>query len=298
MDSRQVHYFLTIVKTGSFSAAADELYISQSSLSKQIMALEKELGIQLFDRSKRQITLTEAGRIFLKYAHNIDEAHNSIRLDLEALKPGPESLSIVAIPVLAQYGIPNHIARFRETHPSIHFTLEEREGMSVLPALNSESFDLAFVRDNIVDKEQYSGLEISKDILVVVISLRNRFASRESLSMAELSNENFIMFDKGTILHNLLIQECNKAGFEPRIFYASLHIEDIIGLVASNIGIALMPEKLFEYDQHADVVSIPLVETVESNVVLVAPKNKKPSRAARTFIEFMERSLVKDDISS
>jgi LysR family transcriptional activator of glutamate synthase operon len=96
----------------------------------------------------------------------------------------------------------------------------------------------------------------------------------------------------------LLIQECNKAGFEPRIFYASLHIEDIIGLVASNIGIALMPEKLFEYDQHADVVSIPLVETVESNVVLVAPKNKKPSRAARTFIEFMERSLVKDDISS
>jgi DNA-binding transcriptional LysR family regulator len=66
VEIKQIQYFLSIVETGSFSAAADNLYISQSSLSKQIIALEKSLDIQLFDRSKRKVSLTEAGKVFKK----------------------------------------------------------------------------------------------------------------------------------------------------------------------------------------------------------------------------------------
>ena len=68
MEIRQVEYFLSIVKTGSFSEAADEHFISQSSLSKNIIALEKELGVSLFDRSKRKVFLTDAGEVFLEHA--------------------------------------------------------------------------------------------------------------------------------------------------------------------------------------------------------------------------------------
>jgi LysR family transcriptional regulator, transcription activator of glutamate synthase operon len=75
MELKQVEYFLTIVDTGSFSTAADELYISQSSLSKQIMSLEKELGFQLFDRSKRKIVLTPAGEALLAFARNLNEVY-------------------------------------------------------------------------------------------------------------------------------------------------------------------------------------------------------------------------------
>lgn len=92
MNFDQLKYFLTIVKTGSFSEAADEMFISQSSMSKQIKALEHELGIDLFKREHSKIYLTSAGKKFLDYAQNAIKDHNDIRLYLDefvkkALKP-------------------------------------------------------------------------------------------------------------------------------------------------------------------------------------------------------------------
>ena len=291
MDIKQVLYFLSVAETGSFSIAAEELYISQSSLSKQIIALEKELDIQLFDRSKRKISLTDAGEIFRKHALELHEVYKTILDDLEEFRTTAASLSILAIPVIAQYEITSYIAQFKSTYPNINFTLEEREASAILPALNSHQYDLAFIRDNYIDKDQYAWLEISKDKLLVVASDRHPYATKTSVSLKELSNENFIMFDKGTIVHEMSMDACHRAGFDPRIFYASLRVESVIGLVASNSGIALIMEKVFEYHRHPDVVAIRLDETIESNIVLARLRSKKPSRAARVFIEFMEKTL-------
>jgi DNA-binding transcriptional LysR family regulator len=126
---------------------------------------------------------------------------------------------------------------------------------------------------------------------MVVVSNRHPYATKTSVSLKELSNENFIMFDKGTTVHEMSVDACHQAGFDPRIFYASLRVESVIGLVASNSGIALIMEKVFEYHRHPDVVAIRLDETIESNIVLARLRSKKPSRAARVFIEFMEKTL-------
>jgi len=89
MEMKQVKYFLTVAELGSFSAAADNLYISQSSLSKQIMALEKELGFALFDRSKRMIVLTEAGATFRKYARRLHDEYEEMLDNLKQYKRAP-----------------------------------------------------------------------------------------------------------------------------------------------------------------------------------------------------------------
>ena len=107
MDIRQIQYFLSIVETGSFSAAADEHFISQSSLSKIIIALEKELQVSLFDRSKRKVFLTEAGDAFLKHASKLDAAYKDMVVELDGYKSETDSFSVAAIPVLTQYGITN-----------------------------------------------------------------------------------------------------------------------------------------------------------------------------------------------
>jgi LysR family transcriptional regulator, transcription activator of glutamate synthase operon len=291
MEIRQIQYFLSIAENGSFSSAAEELYISQSSLSKQIIALEKELGFPLFDRSKRKITITSLGEIFLKHAHSLNEAYQAMMSDLRERKTIP-SLSIVAIPVIAQYEITSYIVQFESAYPHINLALEEREAISILPALNNHQYDMAFIRDNYLDAEIYSFIGVAKDKLLAVVSKKHRFAEMKSVSLAELSNENFIMFDKGTIVHELTVDACRQAGFEPRIFYASLRVESILGLVSSNSGIALMMEKIFDYHKPPDVVSIPLKETIESNMVLAWMKNKKLSRIARIFVEFMEKTLA------
>ena len=86
MEIRQIQYFLSIVETGSFSAAADEHYISQSSLSKVIIALEKELGVPLFDRSKRKVFLTEAGEAFLGHARKLNADYKAMVVELDGYK--------------------------------------------------------------------------------------------------------------------------------------------------------------------------------------------------------------------
>ncbi len=95
------------------------------------------------------------------------------------------------------------------------------------------------------------------------------------------------MFDRGTVVHELAVDACRAAGFEPRIFYASLRVESVLGLVASNSGVALMMEKVFAYHRHPDVVAIPLEEVIESTIVLAAPKDRKLPHAAKLFMEFV-----------
>jgi LysR family transcriptional activator of glutamate synthase operon len=290
MEIRQIQYFLSIVDTSSFSAAAEEHYISQSSLSKMIIALEKELAVTLFDRSKRKIALTEAGEAFLRHARKLNADYKAMLVELEGYKSEADSFSIAAIPVLPQYGIATMIAQFKDRYPRIHFSLEEIDGLNILPALTEGRFDLAFTRHNFLDQDQFASLEISKDKLLVVVSKNNRHANRSSISLKELASDNFIMFDRVTELQQLVMDECAKAGFEPTIFYSSHRKVSVVSLVETNIGIALMPVKVYEYHRQPDVLAIPLEETIECNIVLAYLKNRELPKEATSFWDFMKQT--------
>jgi len=292
MEVRQIQYFLSIVETGSFSEAANEYYISQSSLSKKIIALEKELGVPLFDRSKRKVFLTVAGEVFLEHARKINGAYKAMIVDLNGYKSDTDSFSIAAIPVIAQYGITTYIAQFREVYPNIHFTLEEIDGLSIIPAMEEHRFDLAFTRHNFLDDEKFTFLEIRKDKLLVVVSKMNRYATKSYISIKELSGDNFIVFDRVTDLHELIMDECKKAGYDPIIFYSSHRKVSVFSLVGANIGLALMPSKIYDYHKHPDVLAIPLEEHIECNMVLAYLKNKKIPKAANIFIDFLEKMVA------
>lgn len=294
MEFKQVQYFLKVVETGNFSAAAGELYISQSSLSKQIMTLEKELGFSLFDRSKRKIIITPAGKTFLPHALSLNSTYQIMLADVAPYKTAP-SLSIIAIPVIAQYKIASHIAQFKQANPEFQLALEEREAAAILPALNNHQFDLAFLRDSYLDKTIYNYIEVAQDYFQVILSRQHPLAGKPNLSLADLANENFIMFDKGTGVHELTVEACRTAGFEPRVFYASLRVESILGLVASNSGVALMMKKIFDYHKHPELVAIPLHETIAGNLVLAWPRQTKLSVAATRFVDFI-RSINAGEI--
>jgi DNA-binding transcriptional LysR family regulator len=290
MEMKQLEYFLKLVEIGNYMAAADALFISQSSLSKHILALESELGFQLFDRSKRKIAITPAGAVFLRHAQEIYRAYQTMLVETKQYKTA-SALTIFAIPVIAQYGIAAYIAQFQREYPSIQLTLRELEASAILPALNDHQCDLAFVRDNYLDRNRYAVLEIASDKMLVVLSNKHRFAARKSLALTELSNENFIMFDKGTVVHELAVDACRNAGFEPRIFYASLRVESVLGMVASNSGIALMMEKVFEYHQNPDVVGIPVVERIESRLILAVLRDSPVARVPKLFINYIKDAL-------
>jgi LysR family transcriptional activator of glutamate synthase operon len=292
MKIRQVQYFLMVAEKGSFTAAAEELHISQSSVSKHIIALEKELGCPLIDRSRRRIALTQAGEAFSKHARILNETYLAMMAELSEYRTTP-SFSVLSIPVIAQYGITSYLAQFRIAYPHFDFTLEEREPLPILRSLNNHTHDLAFVRDHYLDTERYISLVIAQDKLLVAVSKNHRLADRQSVSLNELADENFITYEKSTLIDELVVDACHKAGFEPRIIYATLRIESILGLVASNSGIALVMRKVFDHSKHLDVTGVRLDETIRSNVVLAWLRTKRLSKAARSFVDFMsEKSTV------
>ena len=122
---------------------------------------------------------------------------------------------------------------------------------------------------------------------MVVVSNKNRYATRSHISIKELSDDNFIVFDRVTDLHQLIMEECKKAGYDPTIFYSSHRKVSVFGLVAANIGLTLVPSKIYEYHKHTDVLSIPLEEYIECNIVLACLKNKKLPKAAHIFIDYL-----------
>ena len=288
MEIRQIQYFLSIVNTGSFSQAADEHYIGQSSLSKMIIALEKELGVSLFDRSKRKIVLTEAGEVFLEHARKINADYKTMLAEMDGYKSTADYFSIGTIPVLSEYGIIASIAQFRDQYPEIHLNLEEIDGLNILPALDEHRFDVAFTRHNYVDTDHFTSLVISRDKFLVAVSRKNPLAERSSISLRELSNSNFIVFDKVTELNRLIMDECQKAGFEPTIFYSSHQKVSVLGLVGTNIGVALIPSIIYDFHEQPEVHAIPMEENIECNIVLVYPRNRPLSKAATTFVDFMK----------
>jgi LysR family transcriptional regulator, transcription activator of glutamate synthase operon len=291
MELRQIQYFLSIVNSGSFSAAAEEHFISQSSLSKVIMSLEKEMSVSLFDRSKRRVALTDAGEAFLKHARKVDADYKSMIMELDGYKSTADTFKIAAIPILSQYGLANLIAQFRDMHPYIHFDLEEIDGLNILPGLSDFRYDLAFTRHNYLDVNKYDHIEICKDKLLVVVSKKNKYVNRESISIKDLINDNFIIFDRVTDLHRLILDECGKNGFEPTIFYSSTRKVSVFSLVETNIGITLIPSKVYEYHRHPGIVGIPLEEEIECNVVLAYLREKQLSNAAKSFVDFLKRAV-------
>jgi DNA-binding transcriptional LysR family regulator len=288
MDLKQAQYFLAIVERGSFSAAAAHHFISQSSLSKRIIALEEELGVALFDRSKRQVSLTEAGEAFLTHAQKLNETYFSLISDLDDFKYEGESLTIATVPVITEYGITNLIADYRKHHPEVNIDIEELDGLNILPALDEHRFDLAFTRYNYLDPNQYESLMVHKDKFIVIVSKNNPLAEKSLLSLNDLRDQNFIVFDKVTGLQRLLIDECNQCGFEPTIFYSSHRKMSVFGLVGANVGIALTPLKIYEYHKTPEVTAIPLEETIYCHIVLVYRKNKKLPAAAVSFAEYIK----------
>lgn len=291
MDLKQIKYFLSIVQMGSYTLAADELFVSQSYLSKQILALEKKIGYPLIDRTKRKISLTPVGEIFVKYANRFIETQKDFQEEVEEYAKTAVAFSIVAIPVIAQYGISAYIAEFRRDYPNINFYFEEREASTIIPLLENRQFDLAFIRNHYIDESKISLVDIFTDRLLVILPVGHPLSSHNSISLPELAHENFVMFEKGTVVHELTTDVCRKAGFEPTITYTSIHVESIVSLVANKIGVALVMQRVIEHMNPPDIIAVPLDQNIESKIVIAYLKKKRLPKSAQLFIDMVKRNF-------
>lgn len=246
MDFRHLRYFKVLAEELHFTRAAERLHIGQPPLSLQIQALEEELGVTLFERNRHSVSLTEAGkrllkgcqRIFDETEHAIEETRRAARGEIGELRVGySASLPFTSL-------LPSVLHDYRENHPHIQLQLSSLFSAEQYDALLAKQLDIGLLRNNGNPAPKGITLfEVTRDALRAVVHIGHPLAQRESISLIELKNEDFIMYPRD-MRERFNVQErqfCLESGFDPKIVQEAREATTQIGLVAAGFGVALLP---------------------------------------------------------
>ena len=168
MTFEQIKSFLAIVKYNHFTLASQELYISQSSISKHIKSLEKELGVELFNRQHRSVRLTEAGEEFYKFASKSMTNYNNILLDMKKYScEESSSISIGVIDTMVEYGFASLIGDFQKQYPNIQVDIIERSNSKIIEYLSDSIVNLGFINSHYVFLNTWGNLNYFPNTLYI-----------------------------------------------------------------------------------------------------------------------------------
>ncbi len=292
MELNYLKEFVVLADIKNYLQAADYLYISQSSLSRHIKLLEEELGVQLFTRNTRNISLSKFGEIFLPYAIQMTQIQTTYQEALINYKRSIYgTLSIGSIPSMSQYSIIDLLFQFKQENPSFALNLIENDSIQLIDMIENHKLELAFIRssDDICSKFQH--VLFSEDSLAAVIPISHPFANRTNIHLSELSKETFLLLSSETFMYQLCVDECHKAGFEPTIGYTGRRSENIIAMVEKGAGIALLTQMPIIKPANSNIAIVEITPKISTSISLIYSKDKPLSKPAQQFINLMNRYL-------
>ncbi len=247
LDVKRLRVLREVAVRGSFSAAADALAYTQSAISQQIAALEREAGTVLVERNARGVRMTDAGRALVAHADVILARLADAEAELEAIagiRGG--RLRMVSFPTAGATIAPRAIARFRERHPGVELTLTPREPHEGLDCLKAGECDIALTVESgfepIVDKaiERHRLLD---DPFYLCVPADHRVVSKSCVRLSDLADEAWILGTTGRCPDGLILERASRAaGFEARVAFQSDDYTAIQGFVAAGMGVCLIPD--------------------------------------------------------
>ena len=283
MTFEQLQCFIASVEEKTFLDAAHSLYISQSSLSKQIMKLEQELGVMLWDRSRRKAGLTEAGNIFYQDALILLKQYSQARNRLDRFRTESQlTLSVGTLPILTQYQLTPGFRDFQAAHPGIRLSLHEVEELELMEGFEKGIYDLVIGREAMFYGANCQTQLIAGDQLAAVLDSSHPLAFRSSLCLKELKDEDFIFMNPYTSIYNLCVIRCREAGFSPRILRTA-RVESILSAVLIGEGISLLAGNSVRIFKPEHIAVIPLTPKIPLPVVLARHKERPVTRAMELF---------------
>ncbi len=235
-----------VLSRGSFSAAAESLDYTQSAVSQAVARLEAETGARLVVRDRRGVRPTAAGATLLAHAEAIFAQVDAAESELAAmLGVRGGVLRVASFPSAGATLIPEAVASFRARHPDVALTLAEGEPEEIAPRLRAGEFDLALLFEFPGARgETAAGLQtvpLLEDPMHVALPARHRFASRESIKLADLREEEWVQTSATSPCARHVVRSCLAAGFEPRVSFETDDYDTVQGLVAAGVGVALIP---------------------------------------------------------
>ncbi|RVX44664.1 DNA-binding transcriptional LysR family regulator [Nonomuraea polychroma] len=292
MQLQQLASFVAVAETRHFTQAAERMRVAQPSLSKQIKALESDLGAPLFSRARGNVTLTPAGEALLPLARRIladaDTARQEVA-QLAGLRRGRVRLG--ATPSLCAGLLADVLARFHRAYPGIELLVEEGGSRDLVRALARGQLDLSLV---IMPLQSDDPSLVTEEILrenLVVVSNSHEPSKGPYMEIEDLRGRPMVMFRRGYDLREATLAACRQAGFEPRFAVQGGEMDAVLRFVEAGLGVAVVPSMVL--DGRPGLSGTPLVPPGLSRTIALAHrKDVEPTTAAQAFRETLLTFVV------
>jgi DNA-binding transcriptional LysR family regulator len=233
--------FAGVARTEHVTRAAEQLGVPQSTLSRAMARLEADLGVALFARRGRTVSLTPAGRTFLgsveRALAEVERAAESVRADAD---PSAGKVAFGFLHTLGPETVPELLRTFRADHPRVRFQLVQNYGEAMIERLRAGELDLCLTSP-LPDAPDLVVRRLDEQQLRLVVPEHHRLAGRKRVRLAEAAEETFVTLEPGYGMRRIADALCAEAGFRPRIAFEGEETETLRGLVAVGLGVALLP---------------------------------------------------------
>ncbi len=282
---KKVHYFLTVVEEGSFSAAARKLYVSQANLSKQIVILEKEVGTELFDRTGYRPVLTDAGKFLYDRLTKIRRKEDEINEGLSKFIPGNIRMGFTGVSENRE--LIEAIRIFQTEHPGNEVELKKYDLEGCAAALVSDLVDISFGLEVIFKKYKGIKYEILHGYDICFVCTKTHpLANLKSVTVEQVKNEELIVLSKkfSVDYYNNFMESCRKDGYRPNVKKEVDDFDELIMSLCIGEGVALCGESSVKNE---GLVTVPLVGTFHSPNYVVAYKDNEQKSNVELLLRYI-----------
>jgi LysR family carnitine catabolism transcriptional activator len=243
-DIRHIRAFLALARVGSFTRAASELHMSQPTLTVQIQQLESAVGVKLFDRNKRHVALTQAGRDLLVPLERI-------LIDVEAIATNADELlehrrglvSVAALPSMAAVLLPRAIKILSQSYPGITVRVHDGVAAAVASMVKSGQVDFGISSQTSGDRELTSEVLLI-DKLCAVVSPAHPLAKKQSISVRDLARHPLVLMMKDSSSRQIVDLAFDREGLVPTVAYETTYASSVSGMAHAGLGVGILPESV------------------------------------------------------
>jgi DNA-binding transcriptional LysR family regulator len=300
----RLRVFREVADRGSFSAAAEELSYTQSAVSQQIAALEAEVGMPLLERLPRGVRLTQAGRTLAGHSEGIFarlQAAETELQELRGLRGG--QLRMASFPTAGATLMPVAIAEFRRRHPQVELSLAEGEPEEIAPRLHAGELDLALLfefpeagdplGESLTRGASLTRVQLLEDPLYLALPHSHPLARRGELLLEDLHDEAWVQTSRESPCAKHVVRCCHAAGFAAKVAFESDDYQTVQGLVASGVGVALIPELALSTVREDIVVRALSPAPPVRQVVAALPSEGRLAPAGPAMLQILQEAAAR-----
>ncbi|AGT33379.1 hypothetical protein M493_15815 [Geobacillus genomosp. 3] len=293
IDLKQLKYFTTIVEEGQITKAAKKLHIAQPPLSQQLKQLEETLGVTLLERSTKKLELTEPGKVLYERAKQLLQQLDDALLEVREIEEGAKGTLSIGCVKSCFYYLSEVMEPFHRSFPNIKFHLREGDSFLIGELLRERIIDIGIVRLPIDDLRQYDIISLPSEPYVAVLPAQWP-ARGPHMHVREFRGLPLLLLHRihGKGQYELVVHECRRHGFEPKIVCECPDATVLLSLVAKGIGATILPQSTVSFFPVPGIRVCSLVDfSVQAEAAAIVDQSRHLSKSARHFLSFLQHRL-------